>query len=101
VKIALAVGFALAAAPLMLAISPSAAGAGERSVRLAQTPQLPIQASAACYNNCNNQYGQCTRFCSNPTAPASSPVTTPLTANPIQCNLNCTTQQQACWATCR
>lgn len=82
--------------------------AGSKPLRLAQSQ------SAACLSNCNNQYVTCSNQCpvsgtvaqNQPDINAGQVVTLNridiLQNNqPIQCRLNCTTQQQSCWATCR
>ena len=93
---------------LALGYSGQAIGA-DRPLRLAQS-----QTSAACIGNCNTAYATCANQC--PTAANLSQVlpdvnvATNIQGNraeiiqnnqPIQCRLNCTSQQQACWATCR
>ena len=89
-----------------------AASAAEKPLRLAQGSQG--QTSFACTNNCNSQYSTCSNQC--PSAGTLSQNQADINAGqvitqnridilqnnqPIQCRLNCTSQQQACYATCR
>jgi hypothetical protein len=81
---------------------------GEKPLRLAQG-----LVSTACIGNCNSQYQQCASVC--PISALRGQSTTPDTITapptgridqvqgnePVQCRLNCTSQQQACFATCR
>jgi hypothetical protein len=93
---------------LAIGLSVYAIGA-ERPLRLAQ-----IQDSTACISNCNTQSALCTNQCpvsgtlsqSQPDINAGQVITQNRidllqNAQPIQCRLNCTSQQQACYATCR
>jgi hypothetical protein len=103
VRYALAISVVLA-----LGYAGKAIGA-DRPLRLAQS-----QTSAACISNCNSAYATCANQC--PAAATTSQVlpdinvATNIQGNraeivqnnqPIQCRLNCTSQQQFCWSTCR
>lgn len=101
--------YALAVSVLLaLGYTGQAIGA-DRPLRLAQS-----QTSAACMNNCNSAYATCANQC--PAAGATSQIAPDINVaqgiqgnrveiiqntQPIQCRLNCTSQQQSCWATCR
>ena len=93
---------------LAIGLSCPASG-GEKPARLAQS-----QVSASCMASCNTQYLTCANQC--PVSGAVSQnqpdinagqviqqnrVDILRNAQPIQCRLNCTSQQQSCWATCR
>jgi hypothetical protein len=98
---------------LAIGVSNPAIG-GEQSIRLAQNPPTTFD----CINNCNSQNALCTSQCpasgvlsqNQPDINAGQLVLPPGTSGrvsdiqnnqPIQCRLNCTTQQQSCYATCR
>ena len=93
---------------LALGYSGQAIGA-DRPLRLAQN-----QTSFACINNCNSAYATCANQC--PAAATTSQILPDVNvaqniqgsraeiiqnSQPIQCRLNCTSQQQSCYATCR
>jgi hypothetical protein len=97
---------------LMSAFGP-AIGA-EKTIRLTQNPSALSPPSFACVNNCNTQYLTCSNQCptggtlsqNQPDINAGQVITQnriDLLQNtqPIQCRLNCTSQQQSCYATCR
>lgn len=87
----------------------------EKMIRLAQNPSVSSPSTSLdCVNNCNAQYLICSNQC--PAAGTVSQNQTDINAGqvvtqnridiiqnnqPIQCRLNCTSQQQSCYATCR
>ena len=105
----------LLSASLLIAISMSGPAIGaEKTIRLAQNPSTLSPPSFACVNNCNTQYLTCSNQC--PTGATISQNQQDINAGqaitqnridilqntqPIQCRLNCTSQQQSCYATCR
>ena len=111
---------------LAIGVSNPAIG-GEKSIRLAQNPPtvtpVPVTPTISppsfdCINNCNTQNALCTNQCpssavlsqNQPDINAGQLIFPPIgsaritdiqNSQPIQCKLNCTTQQQSCYATCR
>lgn len=88
---------------------------GGKSIRLAQNPSVSSPSTNfACVNNCNTQYMTCSNQCpaagtvaqNQPDINAGQVITQNRidilqNSQPIQCRLNCTSQQQSCYATCR
>ena len=99
---------------LVLMTAFGSANGAEKTIRLAQNPSVLSPSTFTCTNNCNTQYLTCANQCpaagtlsqNQPDINAGQVITQNRidilqNTQPIQCRLNCTSQQQSCYATCR